>query len=553
MKNLLLFGLLLVWSIGIFAQEAARENETTEKTEKSMVVPTTIDFQGRLHDSGDNPVNASLSMTFSLYTVASGGTAQWTEVRTVQVVDGLFQVKLGEVTPFNESHFNDPGRWLGIKVGSEAEMSPRTKFSSVGYAMQSLEWDPTWWEGGNPDGDIGRAGRVGIGTGDPAQTLDVAGTMRLRGHLFDYSNTSGTAGQVLSRGASGVLWANPAAGPWVENETAIYSSSDKNFGLGINTPSRKLTLAQSGTICGMNLLNSSTGFSSGDGLHLAMDGLTGWLVNVENGPLNLGTSNMARLTILPAGNVGIQTTSPRQQLSVGAYLDLYSGYVNSPTRPSIRSSPNNNLIINAYDTGILYFNLDGGTGETRFYAGPAGAEILRITSDGNLGIGTTSPTAQLHTTGSVRFQNLSGSVTRNLVVSSNGTLSIDMPITYSVGLNNDLGGYVFYVTPDGRHGLVVATQNQATSCTWYDAQNMISNPSNHNTAGKKFTDWRLPTKYELNLMYTLRATIGNLGNNYYWSSTESSSTNAWYQIFMVGDIWEGLKTTQISVRAIRSF
>lgn len=28
--------------------------------------------------------------------------------------------------------------------------------------------------------------------------------------------------------------------------------------------------------------------------------------------------------------------------------------------------------------------------------------------------------------------------------------------TYTVGLNNDLGGYVFYVTADGKHGLVAA-------------------------------------------------------------------------------------------------
>lgn len=115
-----------------------------------------------------------------------------------------------------------------------------------------------------------------------------------------------------------------------------------------------------------------------------------------------GTGNATRsnaFTVLKNGNTGISTDVPRQQLSVGNYLDLYSGFLNSPTCPSIRASSNNNLIINAYDTGILYFNLDGGTGETRFYAGAGGAELLRINPDGRVGIGTGAPTQKLHVVG----------------------------------------------------------------------------------------------------------------------------------------------------------
>ncbi len=58
----------------------------------------------------------------------------------------------------------------------------------------------------NPSGNFG----IGIGTDAPTQKLDVGGNARLRGHLFDFNNSSGTAGQVLSRGASGIVWAAPA-------------------------------------------------------------------------------------------------------------------------------------------------------------------------------------------------------------------------------------------------------------------------------------------------------------------------------------------------------
>jgi hypothetical protein len=56
------------------------------------------------------------------------------------------------------------------------------------------------------------SGYVGINTGilEPTQKLDVNGNIRLRGHLFDYNNTSGINGQVLTRSTSGLVWANPA-------------------------------------------------------------------------------------------------------------------------------------------------------------------------------------------------------------------------------------------------------------------------------------------------------------------------------------------------------
>ena len=69
--------------------------------------------------------------------------------------------------------------------------------------------------------------------------------------------------------------------------------------------------------------------------------------------------------------------------------------------------------------------------------------------------------------------------------------------TYTIGISTDLGGYIFWVSTDGKHGLVAETQDQGLS-TWYNAQNLISDPANHSTNGQKFRDWRLPTKHELN-------------------------------------------------------
>jgi hypothetical protein len=98
----------------------------------------------------------------------------------------------------------------------------------------------------------------------------------------------------------------------------------------------------------------------------------------------------------------------------------------------------------------------------------------------------------------------------------------DSPTTYSIGLNAALGGYVFYVTPNGKHGLVAATQDQSSSVTYMEAFNECNDPANHNVIGKEFTDWRLPTTKELALMYAQRVAIGDFSSNRYWSSIAHS-------------------------------
>jgi len=127
--------------------------------------------------------------------------------------------------------------------------------------------------------------------------------------------------------------------------------------------------------------------------------------------------------------------------------------------------------------------------------------------------------------------------------------------TYTIGISTDLGGYVFWVSTDGKHGLVAETQDQGLS-TWYNAQNLISDPANHSTNGQKFRDWRLPTKHELNEMYLLSSAIGNFGTKTYWSSFLVGNGSAWRQNFLSGLQFFGvnfLLTDFLFVRSVRDF
>ena len=118
----------------------------------------------------------------------------------------------------------------------------------------------------------------------------------------------------------------------------------------------------------------------------------------------------------------------------------------------------------------------------------------------------------------------------------------------------ELGGYVIQISPSGTHGLVVAMQDQGFS-DWYEANDLLSNPANHDTDGAKFLDWRLPTKRELNLMYVVysNGNGANLNVNDYWSSTEDDTNTAWKLYFFNGYQNYTNKYFPIFVRAVRAF
>jgi len=143
--------------------------------------------------------------------------------------------------------------------------------------------------------------------------------------------------------------------------------------------------------------------------------------------------------------------------------------------------------------------------------------------------------------------------------------SVSSPV-YSIGHSPELGGYVFMISADGMHGLVCETIDQGVS-TWYNAQNVISNPSNHSDNGQNFTDWRVPTRYELAQMYSLKTDIEAVGDSFgtrtYWTSNQSvysvnglSEETAWRQNFVTGFQYNNNNISldgELFVRSVREF
>jgi hypothetical protein len=102
-------------------------------------VPKTVNYQGYLTDSGGIPVDGDVDMEFSIYNVSSGGSSLWSESQTVTVQNGIYSVILGETNPINLTF--DVPYYLAVKVGSDAEMTPRQPLTSVGYSFRAADAD----------------------------------------------------------------------------------------------------------------------------------------------------------------------------------------------------------------------------------------------------------------------------------------------------------------------------------------------------------------------------------------------------------------------------
>jgi len=91
-------------------------------------------------------------------------------------------------------------------------------------------------------------------------------------------------------------------------------------------------------------------------------------------------------------------------------------------------------------------------------------ERMVIGSNGNVGIGTLSPSTRFHTTGGVRHEDLTGSGTRFVVADDNGNLSATQSTALGIVTGAGTENYLARWTPDGN--------TLGTGVTWDDGTNV---------------------------------------------------------------------------------
>jgi hypothetical protein len=136
---------------------------------------------------------------------------------------------------------------------------------------------------------------------------------------------------------------------------------------------------------------------------------------------------------------------------------------------------------------------------------------------------------------------------RDVEIKARGIVDLDFSTFYVIGEQGPGGGIVFFVQ-NGKYKECSATD--LGDSVWSSA---LSKAKSYNGGG--YTDWYLPIKDELNLMYTnLKAKgLGGFSSGWYWSSSEYSNSSAWVQQFSDGRQNGYVKNYKGSVRAVRAF
>jgi len=329
--------------------------------------PNLINYQGRL-TTGGAAASGSFVMSFSIYASDAGLTPLWTETRTVAVANGVFNVLLGSVTPFPSNFFAGTGeRYLGIKVGTDPEMTPRFRLVSVAYSLYSL----------NAQQVVGMSSRSNIFPADGPAVIRGGGLL-----VMGYENEGG--GTVYRDSTNSVAAAIGVG----KTEAGLSGGGIEYFD--------KFAFFQSPT-------NSTVGEFSGT----------------------------PRLVIDNTGSVGIGTTTPIADgpLTIHASKRSVSG--------TDDVAYFGNSTVSSY-AKVAFEGMTGGIGAHTsgrdfhlFVDGSFNRGIRIQTTTGNVGIGTTLPTARLHVAGTAGIRFPDGTLQTTAAVAGGGDIT---SVTAGTGL-----------------------------------------------------------------------------------------------------------------------
>ena len=287
---------------------------------------------------------------------------------------------------------------------------------------------------------ITSTGDLGVGTGSPAQKLDVTSSSTDSRIYIHNSTTGGTAGDGLMLGS-------------ISSDAYVYQYENAPLIFGTNA-SERMRIDSSGDLL-VGATSSLYGFSgrkivqingsSESWVALTVGGSaasylrhTGddfLVANTKAGNLRFDTANSERMRIDSSGNVGIGTSSPTN-------FTNYKTLALNGTSGGVLELQNNGT-----STGLIFCDnqlvtIRGNTSTPIVFQTNGGNERMRIDSSGNVGIGTSSPTSKLDVNGTATAKQAI------IADGANGSVQFGSTSTYNIVGGVDNGG-LRYNLPTG--------------------------------------------------------------------------------------------------------
>jgi len=277
-------------------------------------IPHQINYQGYLTDPQGTPIDATVSIIFSIYSQSSGGTGLWTETQNVTVTDGVFSTNLGDTTPI-VLPFDTP-YYLGITIGIDNEMTPRQPLTSGAYAF--------------------RASKADTVKDNAVTTTVIADDAVITGKVADDAITGD---KIAPATVTSTNIANGAVGTTQIGDGSISTADLAND--AVTVAKIKPTIISS--INGVSNDGGNVDLVAGSNVTITPDDVTNKITITSSGGGGDSWTESGGNVYRNSGNVGIGTTSPQEKLHV-------EGNIRIPNNIGIKNAHGNEIFHTGWDS-----------------------------------------------------------------------------------------------------------------------------------------------------------------------------------------------------------